>query len=303
MDEVGFLVHSITADGFLRFVPVGGWWEHTLPAQRVIVRTHDGRKIPGVIGSIPPHHLPEPQRRQLLTIEQMFIDVGATSRAQAEIEFGIHAGDPVAPWTPFAVLAGGDRWLAKAFDNRLGMAAAIRIGKMFARSGHPNRLIVAGTVQEEIGMRGARTLAHHCRPEVAIILEGPPADDTPGATTGEPQGRLGGGVQIRAFDPSAVLAPRLVRLAEDVARAEGIPFQLTVRRSGATDAGAVHLARDGVPSIVLGTPARYIHTHNAVVDGHDLMHMVALTAALVRRLDTTTVADLRRFTRPTRSNC
>jgi endoglucanase len=289
MDEVGFLVQSITVDGFLQFVPVGAWWEHTLLSQRVEVLTRSGAKVLGVIGSRPPHFLPESQRRQLMPVDQMFIDVGAGSRREAMEDLGISLGDPVAPWSPFTPLARDGLFLAKAFDNRVGMAATIQAGKRLLTSGHPNRLILAGTVQEEVGLRGARTAAHQARPEVAIVLEGPPADDTPGFARADSQGSLGGGVQIRMFDPSAIMNPRLARFVIEVARAEGIPHQVAVRRSGGTDAGSFHLANDGVPCVVLGVPARYIHAHNAVIDIEDYLHTVALVLAVVRRLDRPTV--------------
>jgi endoglucanase len=291
MDEVGFLVQSLTMDGFLKFVPVGGWWPHTLLAQRVTVRTAEGCRVPGVIGSTPPHFLPEGQRKQLMSIEQMFIDVGAGSRDEVEA-LGIGIGDPVAPWVSFEPLACEGRFMAKAFDNRVGMAGAIQTGRRLSGKAHPNRLIVAGSVQEEMGLRGARTLARVARPDVAIVLEGPPADDTPGFPPAERQGRLGGGVQIRAFDPSAIMNPRLVRFVEETACAEGIAHQITVRRSGGTDAGAFHLSGEGVPSVVLGVPARYIHSHNAIIDIDDYLGMLALVEALVARLDDDAVKEL-----------
>ena len=292
MDEVGFLVQAITPDGFLRFVPLGGWWAHTLLAQRVVVRTAGGRKVPGVIGSQPPHLLAEAQSRQVMAVEQMFIDVGAGSREQVEHELGIRIGDPVAPWSPFTPLAPDGMLMAKAFDNRVGMAAAIQAGGLLAEAAGPNRLVVAGTVQEEMGLRGARTLARVARPDVAVVLEGPPADDTPGFPRGEAQGRLGGGVQIRMFDPSAIMNPLLARLAIEVAEQEKIPHQVTVRRKGGTDAGMIHLSGEGVPCVVLGVPARYIHSHNAIIDLNDYLQMVALAVALVRRLDAGTVAAI-----------
>lgn len=295
MDEVGFLVQSITLDGFLRFVPVGGWWEHVLLAQRVEVKTRAGGKVLGVIGSKPPHHLSEAQRRQVMGIDQMFIDIGASSRAEAEQRFGVSLGDPVAPVAPFTAMARDDLYLAKAFDNRVGMAGAIQCGRMMAAKPRANRLILAGTVQEEVGLRGARSAARHARPDVAIVLEGPPADDTPGFSPSESQGRLGGGVQIRLFDSTAIGNPRLAELAIDTARAAGIPHQVSVRRSGGTDAGMIHVANEGVPCVVLGVPARYIHSHNALIDLNDHLHMVALATALARRLDGKTVADLTRY--------
>ncbi len=292
MDEVGFMVQNITPDGFIQFLAIGGWWEHNLLSQRVEILTHSGNKMLGVIASRPPHFLPEAQRRQVMTIDQMFIDVGAESRRDVVEGFGISLGDPIAPVSAFTALGREDYFMAKAFDNRVGMAGAIHAGQILSESAHPNKLILCGTVQEEVGLRGAKTAAVFAKPDVAIVLEGPPADDAPGFLRSECQGRLGGGVQIRMFDPSAISHPRLARLAIETAQAEGIPYQVTVRRSGGTDAGAFHVANEGIPSIVLGVPARYIHSHNAIIDLNDYLHMVTLTIALVRKLDEETVEGL-----------
>lgn len=295
MDEVGFLVQNITPDGFIQFLAVGGWWEHSLLSQRVEIRTRSGEKVTGVVASKPPHFLPEAQRRQVMTIDQMFIDVGATTRHEVEQDFGISLGDPIAPVSLFTALQREDWYMAKAFDNRVGMAGTIQAGMQLAAGARPNKIILAGTVQEEVGLRGARTAAVHARPDVAIVLEGPPADDTPGFSRADSQGRLGGGVQIRLFDPSAIMNPRLAELAVRTAREEDIPHQVTVRRSGGTDAGSFHQSGEGVPSVVLGVPARYIHSHNSIIDLNDYLHLVALTTALVRRLDESTVKGLTRF--------
>ena len=295
MDEVGFLVQNITPDGFIQFLAVGGWWEHSLLSQRLEIRTRSGEKVTGVVASRPPHFLPEGQRRQVMAIDQMFLDVGAGSRHEVEQEFGISLGDPIAPVSPFTPLRREDWFMAKAFDNRVGMAGTIQAGRQLAAGARPNRIVLAGTVQEEVGLRGARTAAVHSRPDVAVVLEGPPADDTPGFSRADSQGRLGGGVQIRLFDPSAIMNPRLAELAIRTAREEGIPHQVAVRRSGGTDAGSFHLAGEGIPSVVLGVPARYIHSHNSIIDLNDYLHLVALTTALVRRLDEATVRGLTRF--------
>jgi endoglucanase len=292
MDEVGFMVQNITLDGFVQFVTLGGWWEHVVLGQRVEIRTRDGEKIIGVVGSKPPHFLPEAIRKQVMPIDQMFIDIGAESRRDVLENFGVSLGDPIAPWSPFTAIGREDLFMAKAFDNRVGMAGAIQAGQILSHSAHPNRLIFCGTVQEEVGLRGAKTAANFTKPDVAIILEGPPADDTPGFMKSDSQGALGGGVQIRLFDPTAIANPRLVRLAIETAKAEGIPHQVTVRRSGGTDAGSFHLANHGIPSIVLGVPARYIHSHNAIIDLNDYLAMLALTIALAKRLDEETVEGL-----------
>lgn len=295
MDEVGFMVQNITPEGFIQFLGIGGWWEHNLLSQRVEILTRSGEKVIGVVASRPPHFLPESQRRQVMSMDQMFIDIGAESRRDVQENFGVSLGDPIAPVSAFTALGKEDHFMAKAFDNRVGMAGAIQAGQILASSSHPNRLILGGTVQEEVGLRGAKTAANFIKPDVAIVLEGPPADDTPGFSRADSQGKLGGGVQIRLYDPSAIINPRLARLAIATAKEEQIPHQVTVRRSGGTDAGAFHLANEGIPSIVLGVPARYIHSHNAIIDLNDYLHMLSLTIALVRKLDQDTVDELTAF--------
>lgn len=280
MDEVGFRVQAINPAGFLTFVPVGGWWGHNLLAQRVEVKTRLGRKITGVVASKPPHFLSKQERGKVQELDAMFIDVAASSAEEVK-EWGIKIGDPIAPVSSFQETSHPDRYLAKAFDNRVGMAGAIEVGRDLLAETDLN-LIVAGTVQEEVGLRGARTLGNLLRPDVAIVLEGPPADDTPGQDLSVSQGILGEGVQIRLHDPSAIMNPRLVDLALELAESKGIRHQATVRRSGGTDAGGFHLSNAGVPCIVLGVPARYIHSHNGIIDLRDYRAMVELTKELVR---------------------
>ena len=292
MDEIGFRVQTILPDGYLKIVPVGGWWGHTLLSQRVEVNTRKGEKIMGTIASKPPHFLSDSEREKVLGVSDMYLDIGARSRAEAD-DWGVELGDPIAPWSPWTPMRQPGWFMTKAFDNRVGMAGAIQVGQVAKPQGC--QLIVAGSVQEELGLRGAKSLAHLAKPEVAIVLEGPPADDTPGMPSSESQGRLGGGVQIRLHDPSAVMNPGLAQFAIDTAMQEGIPHQVTVRASGGTDAGSFTLANDGIPSVVLGTPARYIHSHNAIICASDYHAMVALSIAMVNRLDQATVEGFTSF--------
>ncbi len=294
-DEVGFAVQNITPKGFLKLVALGGWWTHTLVAQRVRILTKSGQEVIGVIGSTPPHFLGEGAKDKVLPLEQLYVDVGAVSRAEAE-GFGIRLGDPVAPDSAFTALAGGERLLAKAFDNRCGVAAAVQTMQLLKNEALPCQLTAAGSVQEEVGCRGAVTLAALTKPEVALVMEGTPADDTPGLPAEESQGALGSGVQIRVLDPSALMNRRLVDLVVETAEAGGIPYQVAVRRSGGTDAKSFQFHETGVPSVVLGTPARYIHSHNSLLHLEDYLNAVRLTAAVVRRLDAGTVAGLSRWT-------
>ena len=295
MDEVGFMVQNITPDGFIQFITIGGWWNQVMLGQRVQILNRDGEKIPGVIGSKPVHFLSPSQRDSPVAVESMFIDIGANSRREVTDDYRIQLGAPIAPLSAFTHMANANLFMAKAFDNRVGMAATIQSAQILAEMDHPNELIFAGTVQEEVGLRGAKTLANFTKPDVAIVLEGPPADDTPGFHSAESQGRLGGGVQIRLFDPSAIANPRLAELAIETAELANIPYQVTVRRSGGTDAGSFHLANSGIPSVVLGVPTRYIHSHNAIIDINDYLAMLSLTIALANELDQSKVDGLTRY--------
>lgn len=294
LDEVGFMVQQITAEGFLRFHPLGGWWAHTLLAQRVRIRTGDGSEVVGVISSVPPHFLQPEQRKQVMAIDKLFIDVGAADRVEVE-SMGIRVGDPVVPDSTFRPMANPNRLLSKAFDNRVGTALMVQAARELAEAHLPCTLIAAGSVQEEVGLRGARVMGEAAQPDVVFVLEGPPADDTPGFPVAEAQGRLGGGVQIRIRDDSAIMNRALVDEARRTAESEAIPHQVTVRRTGGTDAGSFQFAGRGVPVVVLGVPARYIHTHNAILDVRDYLAALDLVTVLVSRMDAGRVWSLTDF--------
>jgi endoglucanase len=289
IDEVGFIVQSVTASGYVKFVPVGGWWAHTLLAQRVNILTKRG-KVPGVIGSVPPHLLSGSAREKVMELKDLYIDIGAESREQASEEYGVQPGCPIIPYGPFMPMQNPKLFSAKAFDNRVGVALVIETLQKLGE--HPNTVIGSGSVQEEVGLRGARTVASVTEPHVAIVLEGPPADDTPGVNSDAMQGKLGGGVQIRLYDPTMIANPRLCDLVIETAQAHQISHQIAVRHSGGTDAGAIHQVGRGVPSIVLGVPARYVHSHLSIIHIDDYYAALSLLLHLIPQLDGATVDSL-----------
>ena len=289
MDEVGFVVQSVTGAGYVKFLNVGGWWAHTLLAQRVTILTKLG-KVSGVIGSTPPHLLSAGSRDKVLDIKDLYIDIGAESAEQAMEEYGVKPSCPIVPYGPFMPMRNPKLFSAKAFDNRVGVGLVIETLQQLGD--HPNTVIGAGSVQEEVGLRGARTVAAAVEPDVALVLEGPPADDLPGASSDTLQGKLGGGVQIRLYDPSMIANPRLTELTIETATAHQIPHQIAVRTSGGTDAGAIHQVGRGVPSIVLGVPARYVHSHVSIINIDDYQATLDLLLRLIPRLDAPTVDSL-----------
>lgn len=283
MDEIGFMVQGVTEDGYLLLVPLGGWWNHTLPSQRVQVITREGKRIPGQIGTKPPHLLPEAQRKQVMPDDALFVDVGASSKAEVEA-LGIRLGCCIVPDVKLQPLAVENRWMGKAFDNRAGVYCMIQVMKALRDAELPCTVRAIATVQEEVGTRGARALQEAFVPDYAVILEAPPADDTYGQSGVCRQGVLGKGVQVRLFDPTNITPPAFADFVLETAQRHNIPCQPTVRRSGGTDAAASYPQWHGTPSIVLGVPTRYIHSHNGILDERDLQATVDLTIQLIREV-------------------
>lgn len=225
MDEIGFMVKEVTKDGFLKILPLGGWWSHTILAQRVVIRTSKGDVI-GVIGSKPPHGLPEEERKKLIDIKDMVVDVGATSSFDVSKKLKIRPGDPVVPWTPFTVMSNPRLYLGKAWDDRVGCALVVEVLRSLSGVKHPNTVFGVGTVQEEVGLRGAETSGNLVAPDVALALDVSMARDIPGLDkdTREIGEKLGGGPAILVYDRTMIPNLQLRDLAVKVAERKKIPY-------------------------------------------------------------------------------
>jgi len=296
MDEVGFVVNGIEKEcGYLTFSPLGGWFDQVLLGHRVTVRTKKG-DVTGIIASKPPHLMSAEERDKVVKLDSMFIDIGATSKEEAEKGFGVRIGDPVAPLSEFIRVGRGTVVVGKALDDRIGTFVGLEVLKRLkvAKVQHPNTVFVAGTVQEEVGLRGAQTVASLVRPDVAFALEVDIAGDVPGIKPQEAPTRMGEGASILTFDTSMIPNQALKSFVIGTAEKEGIPHQLSTVKGG-TDAGRFHLSQAGCPSIVLGVPTRHIHSHSAVADLSDIDSTVRLIVALLERLDAKTVEGFTRL--------
>ncbi|WP_154989645.1 M42 family metallopeptidase [Priestia megaterium] len=288
MDEVGFMVTSVTDKGMLRFQTLGGWWSQVLLAQRVHVVTKKG-PITGVIASIPPHLLDESQRNKPMAIKNMMIDVGADSK-QEVAEMGIRPGDQIVPICPFTPMANEKKILAKAWDNRYGCGLAIELLKEVKNEKLPNILYSGATVQEEVGLRGAQSAANMIKPDLFYALDASPANDTSGDKNAF--GQLGKGVLLRIFDRTMVTHRGMREFILDTAETNSIPYQYFVSPGG-TDAGRVHTSNNGVPSVVIGVCSRYIHTHASMIHVDDYAAAKELLVKLVRSTDQTTLDTIK----------
>lgn len=291
LDEVGFMVTRIDKNGFLYFQTIGGWWSQVMLAQRVTIKTKNGN-LTGVIGSKPPHILSPEARKKPVEIKDMFIDIGASSKEEAEA-FGVRPGDSVIPYFEFTQMNNEKMLLAKAWDNRIGCAIAIEVLNRLKDEAHPNVVYGVGTVQEEVGLRGARTSAHLIKPDIAFGVDVGIAGDTPGVSDKDADSKLGDGPQLVLYDASMVSHKGLRDLVVATAEENQIPFQYTSMPGGGTDSGAIHLTADGVPSLSITIATRYIHSHAAMLHRDDFDNAVRLITEVIRKLDSETLEKIR----------
>ena len=273
MDEVGLMITHIEKDGSLRFRPVGGIDDRILLSKAVLIGKD---RIPGVIGVKPIHLLKDKERKKVVKVEEMTIDIGASSREEAEKL--VKLGDYAAFATKFVEL--GDTVKGKAFDDRAGCAVLIELLK----EDHPFELHAAFTVQEEVGLRGARVAAYAIEPDIAFVLEGTVCDDLPKKRDVSPTTRLGGGPAITLMDRTFIADRGLVNLLVETAEENNIPYQFKQPVVGGTDAGAIHLTKEGIPSAAVAVPCRYIHSPACLLSLSDFENTVKLMKAALARV-------------------
>ncbi|WP_102346722.1 M42 family metallopeptidase [Bacillus sp. Marseille-P3661] len=287
LDEVGFMVTQITEKGFIKFQTVGGWWSQVMLAQRVTVMTRKG-DITGIIGSKPPHILSPEARKKPAEIKDMFIDIGASSKAEA-MEWGVLPGDSIVPYFEFTIMNNEKMLLAKAWDNRIGCAIAIDVLKNLKGVEHPNTVFGVATVQEEVGLRGAKTATAHIQPDIGFAVDVGIAGDTPGISEKESMSKMGEGPQIVLYDASIVAHKGLRDFVVQTAEENNIPFQYESMPGGGTDAGAIHLTANGVPALSITVATRYIHSNAAMLHRDDYENAVKLIVEVIKKLDQDTV--------------
>ena len=281
MDEVGFIITEITHEGMLRFNTVGGFDIRILPGKTVLVGPE---KIPGVIGLEAIHNLEAGQYDKTPRLKSLAIDIGAGKKSEAAQK--VSPGDYATFDTRFDLLNGDpDETKAgivkgKAQDNRAGCAMLVELLKRE----YPVHLSGVFTVQEEIGLRGARVAAHRAAPDMALVLECTTADDLPSKDKEIRYPRLGEGPCLTIMDRSFIANQRLLDLVEATAAKHNIPYQYKQPSLGGTDAGAIHQSRMGIPAITIAAPARYIHGPAALMSLADFWHCVELVGATLNEL-------------------
>jgi endoglucanase len=286
MDEVGLLVTQITKDGFVKFQTLGGWFSQVMLAQVWDIHTPKG-VVTAVTGVKPPHIIPAEKRKEAISIESMYLDIGVSSKEEA-LALGVLPGQMVTPHSEFKVLGSGKHLLSKAWDNRIGSAVVMEVLKQLDQT--PNELFATFTVQEEVGLRGAKTSSYVAHPEIAIAVDTGLANDVPEGDKNEQS--LGKGPQILLYDGGLVPNQNLRRFVIEVAKEEGIPYQEAFITGGRTDAGNMHLAHQGALGLSIGIPTRYMHSHTSIIHYDDYENTVKLVLAVVKKLDRQKVDEL-----------
>ena len=284
LDEIGFIVTQIDEQGYIYFTPIGGWWNQVMLSQKVTITTENGKEIRGIIGSKPPHALSPEERKKPVDIKNMYIDIGVGSKEEAK-EAGIELGNMITPYSEFESLANDKYLTAKAFDNRYGCALAVDVLQQLKDENIDINLYAGATVQEEVGLRGAKVAANLIKPDLAIAVDVGVAYDVPGMTGEKNEGKLGDGPLAILMDATSIAHDGLRKHIKDVAEHHNIPVQWATTPGGGTDAGSIHVANEGIPTITIGVPLRYMHSNVSVLNIDDYTNSVRLITEIVRSLN------------------
>lgn len=283
-DEVGFMVQAITPNGLLKIVPLGGWLIYNIPAHKVKVRNMANEYITGIVSTKAIHYMTDEERNKpLKDISELSVDIGASSKEEVINDFKINIGAPILPDVEFEYFDKNEIMIGKAFDNRLGCAAVLAIMQELQKENINASVVGAIASQEEVGLRGATVTARAVDPDICLVFEGSPADDT-FVEDYMIQTGLHKGPSLRHLDKGMITNPHLQIIALETAKKFNITHQQGVRTGGATNGGSIHISNLGVPTIVLGIPVRYVHSHYGMAAYDDFESTVSLAVEIIKAL-------------------
>jgi endoglucanase len=274
-------VSFVEDSGFVRLHPLGGWDARVLPGHALTIKGRNGELVRGVIGTLPPHITADTDRTKAFPLPDLFVDIGATSRDDANA-MGVDVGNPIVPGYPFERI-GDDLVMGKAFDDRAGCTVAVAVLDALQGAELDPTVVVTFTTSEELGLRGARTVANQLSPSIAIALEGTTAVDVPGVSGAKKLASMGKGPALTIADSSAVTSRAVTDLLSTIGDTEGIPYQRKLPGGGGTNAAAYQPIGDGALVGVVAVPCRYIHAPLSMLRPSDLQATIDLTTAFVKR--------------------
>jgi endoglucanase len=280
IDEIGFMVSHITKKGFLRFVSIGGWDNRILLGQSVILKSSNGKLFHGIIGSKPPHLTSIDDRKKVVDIPNMYIDIGMTSMDEV-LDNNINIGTIGTLYSPFVEFPNG-MVRGKAFDDRTGCNVLLHTMMLLKEIEHTDTVLFNFAVQEEVGGQGAIIGTYKLKPTMALAIENTTAADVPGIREDKIPVYVGHGPAITVADRTIISNPKINDRLIKNAEYEKIPYQFKKPRYGGTDAAKIQVSRGGVPSSVVSVPCRYIHSPTSLLKLEDILETVKLLDAFIR---------------------
>jgi len=283
IDEVGLMVKHISKEGFINFVKIGGIDDRVLLGQRVVIKSKKG-DVFGIIGSKPPHLQKDEEKKKVIEHTDLFIDIGCKSKEEAETK--VEVGDPIIFEPNFGNL-NNDIYYGKAIDNRIGCYAMLKIMEKIDGKNLNCEIYGVGTVQEEVGLKGARTVSFKINPDYAIVIDTTIAGGTPQIKETESSLNIGKGVAITLIEASGrgvIVNEKIKEIFIETAKENKIPCQIDVLEGGMTDGAMIYMNREGIPTGVLSIPTRYIHSPTGVFSIKDVEATIDLCIKSIEKL-------------------
>ncbi len=290
LDQIGFLITYIDKKGFAYIKPIGGWWPAQLMTQEVSVTIEDGKEYIGIIGHKPSKNL---SKKEKIEFTDIFIDFGVKDREEL-LSYGIQIGDPVTPVSSYKPLCNEKYVATKAWDNRVGCGIIGELLKNLKDVELPCELYLVGNVQEEVGLRGAKTSAQKINPDVVISIDIGGYGDTPGCEEYDSILTLGKGPSIAFLDATAIGNRKIIDFAKKIAKENDIPYQVDIMLNGGTDTGEMHKAHDGAIPLTVSIPTRYGHSHNSIVHLDDVENSIKLFFNMLQGLDKDKIEEFKK---------
>lgn len=292
VDEIGFVVKEIDPHGYIKVHPLGGWFGKNISSSLMSVITRDGTEIKGVFGGSLPRGKGPEARKLAPNPEDVILDIGVDSREDAE-KLGIHIGDPVVPVSEFTEMANPKYLMSKAWDDRAGVAVICEVMKNLKGIETEASIYAAGTIQEEIGCRGAKTVGQMVQPDIAFALDVCFSNDVP--EEGEMNDvKLGCGVVLGVLDGGVIAHTGLLKKMESICQQLNLPYQLDVLVGGGTDSGELSKVNAGVVNMTLSIPSRYMHSHRTIICEDDLDATVKVLTEFCRQINATMLEEIKK---------
>lgn len=283
VDEIGFVVKDIDEHGYIKVHPLGGWFGKNISSSLMMITTRDGKEIRAVFGGSLPRS-GDPEKRKLVPVPtEALLDIGVKNKEEV-INLGIRIGDPVTPVSEFSEMANPKYLMSKAWDDRAGVAVICEVFKKLKDVQTEASIYVAGTVQEEVGCRGAKTVGQMIQPDVAIALDVCFSNDVPDEGTLNDV-KLGCGVVLGVLDGGVIAHTGLLKKMESLCQELGLDYQLDVLVGGGTDSGELSKVGAGVVNMTLSIPSRYMHSHRTIICEDDLDATIKVLTAFCERFN------------------